>query len=152
MSEATIRTAIYNVVNGVSNVGKVYDYQRFNKELDVFFDLFKTTIAGVDQIRGWMIGYNGMDEPYELGTGAVIRPQKFTVYGVIRLNDELVSEKAAAALAEAICDALDADATLHAYSNDAPAGIREFAYLPFGSVFCHWIEIGLTVTEQATIA
>lgn len=152
MSQSTIRTQIHTVVNAVADTGKVYDYQRFTNNVTDYLALFKTTINGIDQIRAWMVGYNGFDT-ITLGSApeGVIRSHRFTVYGLLRLNDDDGSEKEFAILAEAVCDALDDDATLHAFTDDEPADIFAFAYLPFGDVLCHYAEINIQVSEQTSI-
>lgn len=150
MSQATIRTRIYTIVSGVSDVGKVYDYQRFANEYDTYLNLFKTAIDGSDLVRAWMVGYDGFAAE-EVSTGDTVRRHQFRVYGLERINDAAASEKAAAELAESICNALDTDATLHGYLDDRPSSIELFGYLQFGSVFCHSIEIVVTVSETAAI-
>ena len=118
MSESAIRTAIYNAVGGVPNVGKVYDYERHVNDWGAFLDLFKTTIGDTDQIRGWTVGYRGFPEAEykqfrpQSKTG-VKRVHRFQILGVMGIDDSEATEKTFAALAEDVCDALDGDSTLH---------------------------------------
>ena len=153
MSEATIRTAIYDAVRGVSNVGMVYDYERHATTWDVFTDLFKTTIgAGVVQIRGWMIGYRGISEVEAIrlikADKRITRTHTFQIAGIMGIDDSAASEKPFAALAEDVCDALDSDATVQAFAAVSPARFV-FDPSPFAGVLVHLAAITLEVTEAA---
>ena len=71
MPEAAIRTQIYTILGGVTNIGQVYDYERWAADWVTFINLFKTTIGTVDQIRGWEIGRRSATEKkLVLGIGA----------------------------------------------------------------------------------
>jgi hypothetical protein len=151
MSEAAIRALLNTAVNTVSNVGKVYDYERWTNGWDTFLDLFKTTIGTTPQIRGWDIGYRGFiaerDPQFARKT---IHRHTFWVQGYMRLNDALASEKDAAALSTAVCNAIDASAALHAtvYHNTGPASLEQFEPRTYGSTLCHYSRIVVIVPEQ----
>jgi len=149
MSEATIRTAIYNAINGVSSVGQVYDYERHATEWGDFLDLFKTNVGGTQQIRGWMIGYRGTPEVdgsrFKIPK-RISRRHRFQILGVMGIDDSAASEKTFAILAEDVCDALDSDATLHGFAAVSPASLG-FDPSPFAGVLVHAAAITLEVTE-----
>ena len=149
MSEATIRAAIYAAVNGVTDVGKVYDYERHATEWSDFLNLFKTNISSTDQVRGWMIGYRGIPESDGgrfSGRGRTSRTHRFQILGIMGLDDSAESEKTFAAIAEDVCDALDSDATLGAFLGLAPATLG-FDPSPFAGVLVHAAAITFEVTE-----
>lgn len=146
MSEAIGRAAIYNAVSGVSNIGKVYDYERFVNDWSRFLDLFKTTIGSTPQIRGWMVGYAGAETVREFQ--CKIRRHRFVVRGFLRLDDSAASEKTAATLAESVTNALDADSTVHAHSFTTEAQLEIFESRDFGGVLCHYAEITQEYVEQ----
>ena len=153
MSESTIRTAIYNAVNGVGNVGKVYDYERYSNDWAEFLTLFKTTISGTVQIRGWMIGYRGIQESvpqtFIPGKGGNQRIHRFQVLGVMGIDDDAASEKTFATLAESVCNALDSAAALHVkgtYPRATPVTMG-FDPLPFAGVLVHAAAIVIEVAE-----
>lgn len=157
MSQSAIRTAIYNVVNGVTNKGVVYDYERFSDLWDDFLGFFKTTISSVDQIRGWTIGYEGFDpgQPMEFTKShRYMRTHRFVVRMYFGLSDADATEKTAATLAETVCTALDVDTTLcsstYYQHTDSLARLRVFDTRLFGSVLCHYAEIEVRVTEFIT--
>ncbi len=150
MSESAIRTAIYNAVNGVSNIGKVYDYERHSNDWSEFLDKFKTTIGGTDQIRGWMVGYRGITEAqgnrFTPAAKRITRTHRFQILGVMGIDDSEESEKTFAELAEDVCDALDSDATIHGYLGSSPATVG-FDPRPFAGVLVHAAAIVIDITE-----
>lgn len=154
MSESAIRTAIYNAVNGVTDVGLVYDYERYSNEWGDFLDFFKTTIDTTAQIRGWMVGYRGITEAtYKRFTPAsktgVTRIHRFQILGVMGIDDSEASEKTFAALGEDVCDALDADATLHGSTYlGVSSAVMGFDPRPFAGVLVHAAAIVIDVTES----
>jgi hypothetical protein len=151
MSEATIRTAIYNAVNGVTNVGKVYDYERHANEWGDFLDLFKTNISGTAQVRGWMVGYRGIPEAENITFGVekrVTRRHRFQILGIMAIDDSASSEKTFAALAEDVCDALSSNATLQAF-DAVSVPVLGFDPSPFAGILVHAAAITLEVTEAA---
>ncbi len=163
MTQATIRTAIYNVVNATTNAGQVYDYARFSASWDDFLDQFKTTIGGTPQIRGWQVSYAGFAEPpikqyvgpATAGKNSLTaRAHMFKVFGYMSLDDSASSEKTFAALAETVVNDLDDDATLHddsTYLECSPASIDFYGTIVLGSVLCNYAEISITVTEATEI-
>lgn len=150
MSEAAIRTTIYNAINGVSNVGLVYDYQRHTNDWAEFENLFKTTIGNVDQVRGWMVGYRGIVQADNGRFGTIdkriTRRHRFQILGVMGIDDANESEKTFAALAEDVCDALDSSATIQTYMHVTLATMG-FDPSPFAGVLVHAAAIVIEVTE-----
>lgn len=152
MSYSTIRTAIYEVIRDVSQVGIVHDYERHVTNWDEFLDLFKTSIGGKSQVRGWMIGYRGIPTVNRLtfNTSSNVgteRIHRFRVIGVMGINDKEESEKTFATLGEDVCDALDADSTLHSTGIHASPAAMLFDSRPFADVLVHAAVITMEVTE-----
>lgn len=153
MSETAIRAALYSAVSDVSNIGTVYDYERWAAEWGTFLTLFKTTITGVPQIRGWEVAYRGFlparDPQF---ARQVIHNHSFVVQGYMALSDADESEKTFATLALAVVAAIDADSTLHSgvYKLTGPASMDIFEPRSFGSVLCHYARITITVSEQVS--
>jgi hypothetical protein len=150
MSEATIRTAIYDAVKGVGGIGTVYNYERHATTWDDFLNLFKSGVSGSAQVRGWMIGYRGIVEAsaerFSKASHRTTRKHRFHIMGIMAINDEDESEKTFAALAEDVCDALESNATLQAFAHISPA-ILGFDPSPFAGVLVHAAVINLEVTE-----
>ncbi len=152
MSETAIRTQIAAVVNGVTNVGKVYDYERWAPDWGTFISLFKTTISGVAQIRGWEIGRRGFSEKQAAIGGEYGQNEKrheYLIRGYMGVDDSAATEKTFNALIEAISDALRNNWTLNGSALN-----HEWLQAPviearmFGSVLCHYCELTLAVCEE----
>ena len=157
MSEATTRAYIESVVEGVSNVGSVHDYQRWAVKWPDFLSRFKVEIGGSDVIRGWTIALQSFTSEYLIypnddGNNIVIRDYVYKIRGYFGLDDAAASEKTAMAVVEDVIEALDADTTLHAqtefWDETSPAHLDTFEPRMFGSVLCHYAEITQHVKEE----
>jgi len=151
MSESTIRSAIKNALDTVSNAGATHDYQRWSADWQAFLDLFKTTVGSTDQIRGWTIagGPVEVDDAVEEFGGRYLRGYGYTIRGYLGVDDSAATEKTFAGLVEDVMDALDADATLHGstyYDTSwARCDVQELRI--FGDVLCHYAEVRVTTWE-----
>ena len=137
-------------VNGVAQVGSVYDYKRHAVDWSDFLDLFKTTIGGTDQIRGWTVEYRGIQQAEDgrfKGVGRIARTHRFLILGVMGIDDAASTEKTFAALAEDVCDALDSDATVQGFMHAAPATMG-FDPTPFAGILVHAAAITIEITES----
>lgn len=154
MSEALTAAGIKTALLTVSNIGQVYDYQRYADQWDDFLALFQTTIGGVPQIRGWQIGLNSvavLPNPYE---DSVLYPAQtfryeWAITGFMSVDDANTSEKTARALAVAVVDKLRAtreNVTTTAVNTGLPQ-ITRIGYAVFGGVLVHNIEITWTTDE-----
>ncbi len=155
MSIATIRAQLKTTLDTVANIGQTYAYDRYNNDWSAFLSLFKTTISGTPQIRGWAIGYEGHDA-VRLGTTAVIRSHTFVTRGFLGLDDSANTEATMAALAETVVNAYDDDTTFHGLTGLAlpgvdPSFMRVFELRQFHTVFCHYVEISTLVREERAI-
>jgi hypothetical protein len=154
VAEATIRARIKAVVSGVSNVGLVYDYERWKPDWSDYLDTFKTTISSVEYIRAWTITCESF-RPVELATmgGGTDTDVNYVykVRGYFGLDDANASEKTAIGIVEDVMEALNADSTLHAYYGSGPHPLAEltvFEPRAFGDVVCHYAEITQPVKER----
>jgi len=153
MSESAIRTLVYTAVNGVSNVGKVYDYERWAAEWADVLALFSTRISGVNQIRGFNVAYRGFTASRDPQFARFVQhTHRFQVQGYMGISDDNSTEKTFSTLAEAVAAAIDADSTLHGsnYITTTPASLDTLEPRWFGSTLCHYAEINVQVTEQVS--
>lgn len=153
MSESAIRAAIYAAVGGVSNVGKVYDYERWAATWPDFLALFKTTVSGTDQIRGWEVSYRGFSAERDSQFRQFKRhTHTFWVQGYMGVSDADETEKTFATLAHAVVSAIDSDSTLHStvYKFTGPVSMPICQTRMFSDVFCHYAQIVVTVQEQVS--
>ena len=155
MSESAIRNQIYTIISAVTDIGKVYDYERWTAEWATFINLFKTTIGGIDQIRGWEIGRKAAPESgaTEIATlGTTDKSHIFVIRGYMGVKDEAATEKTFNLLIEAISDIFRTNLTINgtALIHDfIQAEIIEFR--TFGGVLCHYAELTLTAHEEKYI-
>ena len=157
MSESTARAAIKAVLDGVSNIGQVHDYQRFSRNLSDYFDQFKTTISSANVIRGWTVALQSADTEYVSPPGdndyLVRRNYTYKVRGYIGHNDADATEKTAAALVETVLNALDSDTTLHNeqafFGQLISAQLDVFELREFGNYLVHYAEITQQVIDVA---
>ncbi len=151
MSYATILARIKVTLDTVANKGQTHDYVRWVIDESAFLDVAKTTISTVDQIRMWMIDYGGFAATSEWISRSLEerRVHVFVIHGYLGLDDSAATAKTFAALAEAVCNALDADATLN---SDALSSSRvpcqlDVDHVMFYSKLCHHAAIALGVAE-----
>jgi len=152
MPESSIRAQIYSILSSVTDVGKVYDYERWAADWTTFVNLFKSTIGGVDQIRGWEIGRRSVKEQritLGIASSGNEKVHGFLIRGYMRVNDAEASEKIFNALIEEIATAFRSNKKLNDTARDhdfIQAEIIEFRL--FGGVLCHYAELSLTVYER----
>jgi hypothetical protein len=121
VAESTVRTAIYNALDGISNHGMIYDYTRWDADWPTFLGLFKCTIGSTVQIRGWEIGLAEINQEQADYSGAIWRTYTYHLDGFMGLDDSAATEKTWVALVETLVNALDSNATLEAYLYHPPA-------------------------------
>lgn len=154
MSEADIRQQIYTIVSGISNIGKVYDYERWAADWTAFINLFKATIGGVEQIRGWEISRKSASEKQivikTVGASQMFEDSHvYAIKGYLRVNDSEASEKVFNLLIENIKSAFRENRNLN-----GKAQRHDLIQAPlietriFGDVLCHCAELNLTVYER----
>lgn len=151
MSQATLRSRLNTIIENVTNVGVVHDYERLTNDWSDFLDLFKTNIYGSDQIRGWMIAYRGfIDDRYKFGDD-VLRTHVFNIFGMLGIEDENETEKTFSSLVESICDAIYGDATLAGLGLVVNGIQAETEPRVFVNITCHFAEITVTIQEEIAI-
>lgn len=150
MAYTTLLAQIKSAVEGVTGIGVVRDYLRWWSDKKDFLDLFRTTIGGQAQIRGWTITRDGIpfNERYAQG-GKHRVTHMFVIRGVLGLQDGTATEKTFQALVDSVVDALDDAVTLGGNVRSAgPATAAAITHRGFGEVLCHYCEIQFPVTEH----
>ena len=152
MSESAIRAQIKTILEAVTNIGKVYDYERWSADWTAFINLFKITVSGVDQIRGWEISRRSVGEKkVVIGVGSLAHEDDhlFIIKGYMSVKDASATEKTFNTLIESIKTAFRANPNLNATCERhgrIQAPVIDFRI--FGDVFCHYAELNLTVYER----
>lgn len=144
MSEADNRAGIYNTLAAVTDIGQVYDYERWAPTWDAFIDLFKTTTVGDPHIRGWEISQKA---PVSEDRTSV-KMRTYSIKGYMSVNDAAATEKTFATLIDAVAAAFRSDQSLGgmAHGHDfIQVDVMETRM--FGSVMCHYAELSIVVYD-----
>jgi hypothetical protein len=151
----SLRTAIATALDGVPNTGVVHDRERFVVDLSRYLELFKTTIGGVSQIRGWLVLRESAHPIPEDVFGEVRRRHLFVLYGVLGFQDSTDTYGTMQALCDAVMATFDDATTLGVAGvvvrTVGPCALRSFKTEQFGSVLCHAAEIELPVDVMLPI-
>ena len=144
MSEAATRSAIYDTMKSVADVGLVHDYDRWAADWNKFIDLFKINIGGVDQIRGWEI----LQKAPVNEDRTSIKRRTYSIKGYMSINDSLATEKTFSALIDAIAAKFRESQSLGGALNGHNfIQVETLEPRMFGSILCHFAELTLTVYE-----
>jgi hypothetical protein len=152
MSEVTVRASIITLVEGVTDVGKVYNRQPSITTWDAFLNFFKVRVGKVDYIRGWTVSCEAIAREGLILAGArnSIRQARYTykIRGYHTVNHANDTENVFLLLALSVMDALDGGIVSgNVYTADL-AQLPTYQHRFFGDVLCHYAEITQTVTEQ----
>ena len=152
MSEATVRASIKTLLDGVSNVGSVYDLEPFAATWDVILDRFKVTIGSVDQIRGFTISCEAIERRGLVSAGTRdqhnVNHYTYKIRGYQGLDSDTSTEKTFLIVVEAVMDALDGGIVSGAVFNAELAQLTSYTASVFGGVLCHHAQITQVVMEQ----
>lgn len=148
----TILTDIKTKMESITDIGKVYDYERYSTDMATFINLFKVVISGVEQIRGWEISRFAVTEHK---TGAYFRHHKFRISGYMGLKDSTATDKTFQQLVDAVSDKFRNSQGGSSWDykdgdnpQNSPVQVPVIDVRTFGSVLCHHSEIILSVTER----
>lgn len=145
-----IRAEILATMNGVANIGRVHDYERYATRIEDFKELFYD--ADTKLINGWWFDRLSTAE-LDGDTGEVRRIHTWQFYGFRGLQDGIGSAKDYQILIDAICDAFRDNPTLDGAIDDnknmdlprGPVGIQVDAVEPvmFFKILCHRAKLTL---------
>jgi hypothetical protein len=146
MSEQAIRQKIFDTLFAVPDIGKVYDYERWNVDWGKFIALFQDPAS--KRILGWEISRPTFTSQRidaltcEVGHG-------YRITGYMGVEDAAGTEKLFEAKIEAICQAFKLDITLGGACLFTGAMAKQTGDTRlFGSVLCHYAELVMTATEH----
>jgi len=151
--------AVEAKLDGVSNIGATHAYARWANDWSAYLGQFKQTIGGTVQIRGWVVTLDDTDpiasEPG--GFSQTRRTYNLLIYGVLGVDDSANTEATFLDLCEAVLDALEGEidfsiAGVIDYSVSPPRMRRYDKARAFGSVLCHYCEIGLSVQVTKSLS
>jgi len=159
MSLDLIRAAIKTIMEDVSGIGKVHDYQRLTHEWKQYQKLFtKDDIVNMweierAEVRRWVEATQGP-------AGGVERViHTFILRGFYRVNDTQESDKTFQNLVEGVCQAFRTKPTLKVSGTSYAEVVHESEERPIvgiiykdflGAVLCHVADISVSVQEKVT--
>ena len=146
MSESAIRARIKTVLEGVSGIGVVHDYERYSRSLSKWLELMRSN----GTVNGWVIHREATSARADT-MPTIHRVHRFRITGVYGLDDASATEKALQGLVESIFDAFTADITLAGtcISID-PLQIEAVDVLEYNGTLYHIADLLLTAYERAT--
>lgn len=141
---------------GITDIGVVHDYYRFNTDPGKFITLFAyTPTGGSKQVRGWELTRISAPEKRK-SIGLIDKIHKFRAAGYMSLKDADATDKTFQVLVDNVCETFRTAASgvsawdyIDADNPGAPpvqANIIEVR--EFGGVLCHYAEIDITVIEE----
>lgn len=152
MSEPTVRAAIKTLIESVSNIGLVFDNEPFADTWDLFITRFKTTISGVDMIRGWTISCEAIPAQPFVATGSRDTGNEYDyeyhIRGYQSFNYDTDTENTFLAIAILVMKALNSGIVSGTVFNADLAQLTSYTPRVFGGVLCHVVEITQIVREQ----
>ena len=157
MRLANIREQVKAILSGVSGIGVVHDYERWEDTWQKFLEHYKDPD---EKINGWTITRNATPEKW-LTNVEYIRVYELVIRGIYGLKDENATELVFQDLIEDICTAFRNKDTLNdtcetiapelgSLSGHAGVQVVLVENRMFGNVLCHYCELklGAQVTEM----
>ena len=152
MSEATVRASIKTLVESVPNIGLVYNREPLVNTWDQFLVFFKTTISGVDMIRGWTVSCEAIPAQGFVATGTRDTGNQYAyeyhIRGYQSFNYDTDTENVFLALAIAVMSVLNGGIVGGTVFNADLAQLTSYTPRVFDGVLCHVAEITQLVKEQ----
>lgn len=151
--------ALKTALEGITDIGVVYDYQPYPKnDWAQFIDTLTVKIGGQRQVRAWTIQYDGENRDYQVvGIGSVktIRSLNYIIRGHLSWSNP-TSDKAFRDLVEQVATAVDTARSLGGTALDhQPVTIdlpNDASPVMIGDVLCHYVEIRVIVKAVETLA
>lgn len=146
------------LMNTVPNIGLVHNRKRYKQDQKEFLDLFRTSIGGVTQIRGWLVSSPSQTRKRGPSQGT-FEDIQLLIYGYMSAEDARSTEREFNALTETIADTLQTHIHLGEVGGAGPSYIAQAAlpqiprrdYARIAGVLVHYAEITITVTVYKAI-
>lgn len=155
MSDYTdLRDRLVSVIQGVPDIGVVHGRTRYAADWSRYLDLFKTTVGGVNQVRGWTVSRESVEV-----TPARFQANEenwtFVIRGMIGLADNLDTEGTLQDLATLVIREINTHTNLGVSNvvqyGVGPASMRVCEPRMFGSALVNYCEITLPIDMQVNV-
>ncbi len=146
MSLALIRTQIKTILEAISGVENVYDYQRYCADLATYNTLFVKD----SKVNTWEIERKSFESTGRGAPNAVEDVNHvFNIRGFYSFFDERATEKTFQDLVETIRASFISDPTIGGKANIMHVPIiGEFSMVMLGAVLCHVVNIEITIEDR----
>ena len=143
MSLSGIRDAIKTILEGVSGIGEVHDYERYHTDAAKLRALHVTS----GRLHSWTITRTRTQAEYRTNVQTE-RRHTFVLRGYYALDDVNASEKTFQTLVESIEAAFRSNDTLSGSCELAgPLQVERVEPVLFAGVLCHFAELSLWAQE-----
>lgn len=150
MSEAAIRAAIKTVLEAVTGIGPVHDYERYSRSLAIWLELMRP-VSGLS-VHGWVCHRESSGAMLDT-MPTVHRTHRYRITGIYELDDATATEKTFQALIELIFAAFLVDTQLGGVCESVePLDIQDVSALEYQNKLYHVADCLLIVHERATYA
>lgn len=152
-----IRTQIKTILESVTGIGVVHDYERWTNDWKKTLEFFKP--ENQDNFNGWMVTRTATEERAKV-FGKNIASHNFLIRGIYTLDDAAASEKIFQDLIEGIRTAFRTNFTLNgtcittyvdidSMNGGGKLGIqvKTVEVRTFASALCHYCELQLGAQE-----
>lgn len=148
MSLTTIRTQIKTLIEAVSGIGNVYDYERYCNDWATYKDIFVKN----DKVNTWDIKRERFSSSSHGGSGGVTdRTFDFAIRGFYALNDALASEKTFQDLTDLVLAKFENNPDLNGIAHIVHQPIiGDFSIGKLGDVLVHIVTIHLSIDDRIT--
>ena len=150
-----LRDSIVAIMQGIPDIGMVHGKVRYAADMTRYLDLFKVTLGGTPQIRGWTVTRESMDvSPSSFTSASNEEIYNMIIRGMVGLSDALDTEATLQDLADEVVHTLNThtDMGISTVVDYSPAAhIRLFEVRQFGSVLCHYCEIEFSVEVRRAV-
>jgi hypothetical protein len=143
MSEANIRAQIKTLIQGVTGIGIVHDYERWSRSLAEFLAL----MASSNKVNGWMIHRQQSTSDWQ-SNGEILVTHTYKISGIYELDDANASEGSFQILVDGIFTAFKSAITLNGQALRChPIQIENVDVDEFGGRLFHSAQLSLSVEE-----
>jgi hypothetical protein len=157
-AEITLIARIKTVLESVSNIGLVYDRERWGALTADHRSITVTTIGGSKVMRFWTVSLSAIPDVEEVrisqhgnNVHGWQRTFEYTIEGIFHLNDDDDTETPAKVVVLDVMEELDTDATLNGdYWRNQGAVLEDFSLTQWGADLVHYAKIVLRIESMFT--
>lgn len=152
MSFSTIRASLKTTLEGVTDIANVHDYIRhWGGSTEKFLGFFSyRTTANTDELQAWEITRTQTPEVIHNQNITNLRRHNWLIFGFLRVDDELESEKTFQDLVEDVSTALrdntKQDNPFTALRAEPPQ-VGSVEHRMIGNRLCHAVNITILIEE-----